>query len=212
MKPRSTKTSLYPVFALIGAGILLGLSLTPATPIKKAYAEPPPWAPAHGYRHKKGKKHKAKYERSHDYESDMPVMAPAPVLTVRCNRDVVGGIVGGIVGGLFGSKIGDGNKVATAAGALAGVLVGSHVGQHMDDADRRCTGQVLENAEDNQAVAWRNPESSTEYTITPLKTYHNRSGTYCREYQSQIVINGHVEDNQGTACRTEDGRWEIVSS
>ena len=36
------------------------------------------------------------------------------------------------------------------------------------------------------------------------------SGTYCREYQTQIIIAGRVENARGTACRQPDGTWKKV--
>jgi len=32
----------------------------------------------------------------------------------------------------------------------------------------------------------------------------------CREYQSQVVIDGKSEQLTGHACRTADGRWQLT--
>ena len=72
--------------ALIAA---MAVSFIASTPAGTAFADPPPWAPAHGYR--------AKY----------------PDIDIgTCNRSLsssqlVGGALGAIVGGLLGSKVGN---------------------------------------------------------------------------------------------------------
>ena len=35
-------------------------------------------------------------------------------------------------------------------------------------------------------------------------------GTYCREYQQTVTIDGKQERSYGTACRQPDGTWKIV--
>lgn len=35
-------------------------------------------------------------------------------------------------------------------------------------------------------------------------------GRYCREYQSQAMINGRWQQVYGTACRNPDGSWALV--
>ncbi len=34
---------------------------------------------------------------------------------------------------------------------------------------------------------------------------------YCREYQRNVTVGGHIEQSYGTACRQPDGAWKIVS-
>jgi surface antigen len=44
--------------------------------------------------------------------------------------------------------------------------------------------------------------------VTPVRTYQS-GGTYCREFQSNVVIGGKDEKAYGTACRQPDGSWKI---
>jgi surface antigen len=181
-----------------------------------ALADPPPWAPAHGY-HKPGKhKYKAKYDRRDDRRELLPWLAGAAtggyLIGNRCNRAAIGAAVGGVIGGVVGSQIGDGDgrKVATIAGALIGVLAGQAIGRSMDRADEYCTGQALEYAPDQQTVTWNNPDALASYEVTPISTYESRDGRYCREYSSQATIAGRNQQTYGTACRQADGSWEVV--
>jgi len=186
---------------LITAAVAVSLA-APLPLIESAYADPPPWAPAHGYRNKH--KDKRKYQAS--------AGAPMYIEGGRCNREAVGKVIGGVVGGVLGAQIGkgDGKTLATIAGAVAGWFVGGQIGKSMDDADRYCTGQVLEHAEDGHPIKWKNPNTNTDYTVTPTRTYQN-NGQYCREYTSEADVGGKKEQIYGTACRQADGSWNIES-
>lgn len=175
-----------------------------------AFADPPPWAPAHGYRAKKGKK------RGRDYDETPVVVAPVvstPIIDLgNCNRELVGSVIGAAAGGLLGSKIGKGSgkTIAVATGTIIGVLVGGSIGRAMDRIDQSCVGRVLEKAETGQTVAWRNPDSGGSYQVTPQKTYTTGEGRYCREYTTAATVGGRTESVYGTACRQPDGTWQII--
>ncbi len=166
-----------------------------AAPAGTAFADPPPWAPAHGFR--------AQYP---------------DIDTGTCNRglspsQLFGGAVGAVVGGLLGSKVGkgDGKLAATAAGTLIGALAGASIARSMDTADNECIRKALDAAPDQREVAWRNPDADAQYKVTPVRSYENRAGRYCREYITEAVIGGRAEKVYGTACRQPDGSWELNS-
>lgn len=199
-----------------------------------SYADPPPWAPAWGYRGKHGDKHEGKHERhkhgrrhhgddedyddgytgSRRYDQDNPeyyAEINTDIQGGKCNRDLIGGVIGGAAGGYVGSQFGkgDGKLATTAAGALLGFIVGKNVGENMDNLDVRCTGYALEAAPDNQKVVWRNPNNGGEYEVTPTRTYQS-GNQYCREYTTRATIGGKTENVYGKACRNPDGSWQIV--
>lgn len=39
---------------------------------------------------------------------------------------------------------------------------------------------------------------------------YSRAGQTCREYQSNVVIDGRTQPSYGTACLQKDGAWRIV--
>ena len=165
---------------------------------------PPPWAPAHGYRRK---------HRGHYYEDREVYSRHAEhfgIASGTCNREAIGTILGGVVGGVIGSQVGkgDGQKLATIAGAVVGVLVGRSIGRRMDQADQACTGQALERAADRETVAWRNPDTGADYRVTPTRTLET-DGRYCREYTTQATVGGERQTFHGTACRNDDGSWQL---
>ena len=190
-----------------------------------AFADPPEWAPAHGYyknKHKHKNKHKYRKHDDDEYVYREPRRYEEPrhrrYETLECDpystsSADIGTVVGGIIGGILGSKIGkgDGKTLATIAGVIVGATIGNSVGESMDEADRYCAGQAFVNAEDNQSVEWVNPDTQRQYTVTPDNSYTRDSGRYCRDYTSSVVINGQRDQATGTACRDNSGNWQIIN-
>lgn len=131
-------------------------------------------------------------------------------------KQSVGTGVGAVAGGLAGSQIGGGSGRlwATGAGALLGALVGSEVGASLDRADRMYMSNAQQEALQapiGETVTWNNPESPNYGSYTPVREGVAESGSYCREYQQTIYVNGQQETGYGTACQQPDGSWKIVS-
>ncbi len=196
-----------------GLIILAGAFVAPAA------ADPPPWAPAHGWRAKNGAPHAYHYGPYYRYPAPGHVVYQVPYGIDRgyCDRpllskELVGGVVGGAAGGVIGHQFGKGSgKVAaTIGGAVIGALVGSSIGRTMDVADQHCVGYTLEHAPDKRRIVWDNPDNGYHYAVTPTRTFE-RDGRYCREYETTASIGGRPEIVRGTACRQPDGSWQIVS-
>ena len=177
----------------------------------QAMADPPPWAPAHGY-YKDKHKNKHKRERYDDHVDYYDQRQPSPFIqNGRCNAEQIGTLLGGAIGGVVGSRIGkhDTKTVTTIAGTIIGAFIGSSIGRSMDQVDQACVGQALEYAQDRQAVAWVNPDTGNRYQVTPTRTYEDY-GRYCREFSREAIIDGRSQTIYGRACRQQDGSWQIV--
>ncbi len=137
--------------------------------------------------------------------------APFDISGGTCNRELVGQVLGGVTGGALGSAIGDcSDTAAIVGGAIVGLLIGGEIGRTMDRQDHQCVGQVLEHAQAGQPVAWRNPGTGAQYQVTPLESFDDPQGRYCRAYTSLADIGGQRREVTGTACRRPDGTWEIT--
>src|SRR5690554_7441627 len=93
-----------------------------------ALADPPPHAPAHGWR----KKHDPYYVgySGARYEQDFGIVSG------RCNREEIATVVGGAVGGYLGSRIADEHPViGTVIGAVAGAVIGHRIGRELDERE-----------------------------------------------------------------------------
>lgn len=193
--------------------ILMTLAL-----IGSAWAEPPPWAPAHGWR----AKHHHEQDEDEDEREGRPVYVvpaqpvyspPYGISQSTCYRSAIGALVGAGAGAYAGNQVGKGGGriAATVGGGIIGALVGGAIGHWMDQTDQGCVGQVLEHAQTGQAVQWNNPDNGARYTVTPVKTYQAQDGRYCREYTADGTVGGRVQQVYGTACRQPDGSWQIVN-
>jgi len=126
-------------------------------------------------------------------------------------QEDTGRVVGAVLGGVLGSNVGKGSgrTAATIAGTILGGYLGGAIGKSMDENDRYRANQAFENNPTNQPSNWRNPDSGNEYTVTPTRTYTKNDGP-CRDYTTEVVIDGRRETATGTACR-ENGQWRIVN-
>ncbi len=180
--------------SLVSIALALNVPLAPV-----AYADPPSWAPAHGWR----KKHDPYYMgySGKQWDNDYGVIQG------NCNREAIGTVLGGAVGGAVGSTVGkgDGKTVAIILGSVLGAVIGNRIGKEMDDSDRGCIGHALELAPNNQTVAWQGA-SGLGYHLTPLSDYTS-NGMKCREYRLRVNGQNINEDRREKACLAGDGNW-----
>lgn len=167
---------------------------------------PPPWAPAHGYRRKFGS---GEPVITADIE---PIHPPFVRDGGFCERDVIGAILGGAAGAAIGSQIGkgDGRTVAIVGGAVLGVIVGGVIGRAMDESDQTCVGQALEYLPDGEDLVWTGETRKARYQVTPLATYEDNRGRFCREFVTTADLGGADELAKGVACRLDDGAWQVL--
>ena len=201
--------------------LLIVCILLPIWGGSNAYADPPPWAPAHGYRdkHKHGHDNDEREDEDDDRRGVMVVpaqpvyVAPYGISQGTCNRKLLGQVLGGAAGAAIGSQIGGGrgNTAAIIGGGILGVIVGGNVGQSMDRVDQGCVGQILEHAPDGRQIAWTDPSNGGQYQVRPDKPYKNRDGQYCRQYLTNAVIDGYTRQVTSTACRQPTGVWQMIN-
>lgn len=185
--------------ALTFAALALTLAAPPAS-----YADPPPHAPAHGWR----KKHDPYYLGYTGKKWDRDY----GVIDGRCNREAVGAVLGGVVGGAIGSQVvkGEGRAVAIVVGSVLGAVIGAKIGRELEEADRGCIGHALELAADGRPVTWVDPQTGLSYAVTPKRGF-KQNGQSCREFTTAVTSKGRRETVTDRACRSSDGTWQIVS-
>lgn len=168
------------------------------------YADPPPWAPAHGWRKKNDPNYVGYTGRK--WENDYGV------INGQCNRQAVGAVLGGVVGGAVGSQIGKGSgrEIAILVGTVAGAVIGAQIGRDMDRADQACIAHALELAGTRQRVSWPSADNRATFTLTP-GTGFQRNGQTCREFSLLRNAGSRSDTIPGRACRTGDGTWQIIS-
>ncbi len=135
--------------------------------------------------------------------------------SVADNPKTAGGAALGAAGGGLIAAAAGGGAAGIVGGVLLGGLLGGAIGNALDQRDKQMAYQTqqaaLESTRTNQTATWRNPDTGHSGSYTPVKTYENASGQYCREYQEKVVIDGKTNSAYGTACRQPDGSWKIVN-
>ena len=130
------------------------------------------------------------------------------------NKQALVGVTGAVAGGVIGSNIGGGSgrTAAIIGGAILGGMLGSEVGKSLDKSDMayhsRTQSKALEYNRAGTTASWKNPDSGASGTFTPTKTMQS-GDRYCREYTQTISVGGKTEKGYGTACRAQDGSWEM---
>jgi len=146
--------------------------------------------------------------------SAVPSLVAILVLLTGCNptKQDIGTLVGAGTGAFIGSQIGGGTGqlAAVAIGALLGGYIGGSIGQDMDELDQYKTQVALETSPTGSTMAWNNPDTDIDYSVTPTRTYDSNSGP-CRDYTTEAVIEGRAEIVHGTACRGSDGSWQATN-
>lgn len=122
-----------------------------------------------------------------------------------------GTVVGGIVGATLGGFIADDRVKGAAIGLVAGALLGRLFGQYMDEQDRQRASEALETTPTGQTTSWSNAQTGKEFALTPTSERFERDGRQCREFETQMVVNGQPRTVPGTACRRAEGEsWDLV--
>jgi surface antigen len=188
---------------VLASALALMVAIAIAVPV--AQADPPPHAPAHGWR----QKHDPYYVgyTGYRWNDDYGIRGG------RCDRDRVGTVLGAVVGGAIGSTVGDGGDrlIAILAGAAIGAVIGREIGSEMDENDRACFGHSLELLEDGRHVDWDGTRSGMRYTLTPDRRFE-RNGRVCRQFTLVRYLDGARVTKHGSACRYGDGDWRMVKN
>lgn len=126
----------------------------------------------------------------------------------------IGAVGGALVGSQFGK--GSGQLVGVALGTFLGGMLGSEIGSRMDAHDKELAAQAvnnsLENAPDNQARTWKNPNTNHSGNFVVTKTEESQNKV-CRDYVHTVILDGKQEKVCGRACRDvrdPKAQWNIV--
>ena len=55
---------------------------------------------------------------------------------------------------------------------------------------------------------WQAPRAAVAVTVTPVKTYRDKSGVYYREYKLEVATGAERSRINGLAYRTATGKWK----
>jgi surface antigen len=181
----------------------LTIALLAAILVAPAMADPPAFAPAHGYRHKASKASKASKFRGYtgsEWEQDYGVASG------HCDAGSVLAAVGAVGGAVVGNRAAspENRAVATLVGAVIGAVIGQQVGAQLDAGDRGCIGQSLEIGQIGRAVTWTNPDTHVIHVMTPVSDLAGG----CRRFSYQVGQGSRPATLR--ACRDEHSATWVI--
>jgi len=137
----------------------------------------------------------------------------------------LGQVLGAIGGAVIGSQIGSGaGRVAATVGLAAlGGWLGGELAADLSRKDRqmasRAANDALEHNPPGRATAWRNDESGSSGVVTPGPAYvaprsaGRAAGKTCREIDVVVTPGGKpTKTGKRTACRNDNGEWEVLDA
>ena len=126
------------------------------------------------------------------------------------NKAQTGAGMGALGGGLFWAFLGPSKDRTRNAliGAVVGGALGYMVGANMDQNDQARLNDSFETSPSRQTTKWVNPDNNNAFAVTPFEA-RVVDGRHCRDAEIESVIDGKIETIVRTACRRDDGRWEI---
>lgn len=84
----------------------------------------------------------------------------------------------------------------------------------MSDDDITLADQTVQRALEDEpsgtALEWRNGSSGNSGSVTPVRTYRTREGTYCRAYREVMRVGSDSETYETIACRLASGDWQPI--
>ena len=138
-------------------------------------------------------------------------------LTDRKNKLAVAAVTGGLAGAFVGfSVFGPGTPglfgamTIGAAGAGTAYLITDEMLLREQESLHRATYETLQNGPEGRPTTWLSPDSETSASITPMRTFHDKTGRLCRDFVVVFDIGKTRESVMRTACKGYDGSWQTI--
>src|SRR3546814_15041212 len=77
------------------------------------------------------------------------------------------------------------------------------------EAQQAALNAALERNSNGEAGRWASANGQAHGTITPLMTFVNGEGSFCREVEQEFTVDGHDRTIYGLGCRGRAGEWQV---
>lgn len=122
----------------------------------------------------------------------------------------LGAVAGGLVG-YYTFGRGWGHYLYTAGGAAVGGMLGWYTAQKLSKSDVKKADltaiEALAQAPDQKPLDWNNEETGNSGEFIAVNNYRLDDGTSCRDFISQVNVQGRKAETRGTACLAASGEW-----
>jgi hypothetical protein len=72
--------------------------------------------------------------------------------------------------------------------------------------------EALETGRSGTVFTWRDPDGGASGSFVPRPAFQDESGRICRGFDQTMMVGGQPQQIRGTACRRNDGWWELRSA
>jgi hypothetical protein len=76
---------------------------------------------------------------------------------------------------------------------------------------RNAASDVLTKGDKDSSQPWQNPQTGARGSVTPLAQAYSSDGRTCRDFLASYVNGASERWLQGAACKSGQGRWEILT-
>jgi surface antigen len=135
------------------------------------------------------------------------------------DKRAIGTIGGALTGAVIGYEYfggGQGRWLAALVLGVAGAYGGQMLADRLTRFDRTAMKETayhtLTDAPAGETGAWANPNTGTNGSITPIRTFLDSQGRICREYQAEIQVDGETHTAREAACQTAAGHWVMYAT
>lgn len=85
--------------------------------------------------------------------------------------------------------------------------------EHVDPSDWRMVKSALARIpadKPDTELAWQNPQTGSDGTITALAAMAKGGGPFCRAFATTVNDLRGIRRYRGQACQTNDGNWQLT--
>lgn len=108
-------------------------------------------------------------------------------------------LLGGLAAGWFGAELRLRSETESRMASMEAAI----------EAQRTALNVALERNSNGEPGRWISADGQAQGTITPLMTFVNEEGSFCREVEQDFTIDSRRRTAYGLACRVGEGRWEV---
>lgn len=137
----------------------------------------------------------------------------------RDDRLAGGTMAGAIAGGILAYSLADSTGTTTqllwtAVGAGGGAVGGYWATDRLTRWDKSAMEDAayksLSDSSSNGKIHWSNDKSGNSGSFQPVRTFLDHKGRICRDFITEVTVDGKQEKAQQTACKNGAGIWVII--
>lgn len=79
-----------------------------------------------------------------------------------------------------------------------------------EEAMGNAINRALETLVSGESLPWRTEQQAGQGVVTPVRTFQNYDGRWCREFTLLGEAAGEAVQRRAIACREGEGHWQVM--